>query len=481
MSLADPPDALASDTATLRNALERMGDVPAQQEATKVAIWKINGTIQSRTAAYARHKAEAETKQKESNRLRKSVVTKLAPKHSKWSSKATQAHEAATSSHQQMEASFQSLNDAKTELQRLETRRTDLVRLAIESAALQRRIDEIGDEMFPYGSEHTVLRAWVREVRIRQLFLKLIPTEVKREQRARSALNFAEKNTVTIMKILREILELSIQFGIANDNRDRLIPASLTKFSKRITPMLLRAKVLLGDFYTWIAKARMRQKFVVRAPVMELVDLSRMPDKKRNRLDQDGLVKSIESSYAQCRALQTFTQTEINLGKTRERALYKHFDELGASISAAQREVRAARAVALDVDATQLDKALAPFADKLPKDNTEVKPVAQPISADEVQRARMRLDKEMEAEAPEEDEDDAKSEMGKVAPSTVASTSTRLSLATTVTAVSMPGVDPDLFTQALHRLHTLLADLDASSRTDQDDEDLPWTMLALGF
>lgn len=44
---------------TRTDALERMGDVPAQQEATKVAIWKINGTIQSRTAAYARHKAEA--------------------------------------------------------------------------------------------------------------------------------------------------------------------------------------------------------------------------------------------------------------------------------------------------------------------------------------------------------------------------------------------------------------------------------------
>lgn len=354
----------------------------------------------------------------------------------------------------------QLLQSAKNEHAGLEEQRTELARKAIQAQSMEDELDRLGSALFPRATADATMLALMHEVDTLLLLAKLVPTEVTREKRARTALIAAEKSGKAVLQIMRDILQMSIQLGMANDNRDRLFPGQPSTLTKRSMPLFLRAKTRLGDFYTNIAKARMRQRFVEKAPIMDIADLTRLPGKKNNPLDRDGMQRSIETSYTQCQHVCAYSHAEIRISREREKALGQYESELDECIREAQWRVRKAQAYALEESGPALHEALSKLVAELPPDDAEP-------------RARVPL---RPPESPVADDDDARSSAG-----TVITGITGLSLATSATAVSIVGASPELYARALQRLHTKLASINEACRTDDNDEDLPWHPGALGF
>ncbi|WFD18695.1 hypothetical protein MCAP1_000902 [Malassezia caprae] len=439
--------------------------VPQQLASTQQQLGKIMGVIQSRTATETRLRNAAATQQREQERLRKQFLTRLAPKGSRRYLRATAATEEAASSAEAAEESSHLLEDAKKQHQRLETLRTDLMRRQLEAQSLEAQMDAMSQKLFPRGLSYPALDRLAQEIDVRELVLRLVPLERQREKRARTALNEAETRLKRVQKILCEVLQLSIRLGIANDSRDRVLPASVSKMTKMSSPLLLRAKSELGDYYTWIAKARMRQVLVHRAPTIDLLDLTHLPGKSAHALDRTGLQKAVERNFAETQHSVSFLQNEILVSKAREKSLFTYCDELGASLRAAKARVRAARACVLEAEPSTISAKLAEY---------EAQFAPAPGDVDRVPTgaaAHVAAAAEAEREAAEKEANAPESETG----------TSISSFSLTSTMVSVPGASPESYRHALARLHHVLAQGDVNARTDHEDEDLPWHMHALGF
>lgn len=394
-------------------------------------------------------------------RLRKKLLTRLAPKGSKRSLRCIAEAEAAAKTDAEIDRASQLLDEAKNTHQRLEKVRTDLIRQHIEVQSLEAQVDALGARLFPQGASFPVLDRLTQEVDVLLLVKKLVPLESQREKRARTALVEAESRMRRTQKIVREILQLSIRLGIANDSRDRVLPASSSKMTKLAMPLLLQAKTELGDFYTWMAKARMRQTMVHSAQTIHMIDLTRLPGKRDDSMDRDGMQKAIEKMFSQVQHGIAFVQEEIRVSKAREKNLYTFGEELTAQIQEARKRVRVARACVLEADHITMDTKLASYEAQLPA------PPGSRVPTGVAEKMATEAEAEAEAAAKEAAESD----------SNTAVTSYSL----TSTMVSVPGAAPELYHWALARLHQRLGQGDVEARTDLEDEDLPWHMHALGF
>jgi len=431
------------------------------------------GVIQTRTATETRLRNAAyvpfsyyrATQQREQERLRKQLLTRLAPKGSRRYLRSIAATEEAATRAEEVERSSRLLDEAKTEHQSLEKLRTDLMRQQFEAQSLETQMDAMGQKLFPRGMSYAALDRLVQEVDVLMLVRKLVPLETQREKRARAALFESETRLKRVQKILRDVLHLSIRLGIANDSRDRVLPASVSKMTKMSTPLLLRAKSELGDFYTWIAKARMRQVFIHGAPAIDLIDLTRLPGKSDNSLDQTGLQKAVERNFSETQRGLSYLQNEILVSKAREKALFTYCDELGERTRAAQARVRAAWACVLEAEPSTIATKLVEIEAQLELAPGDVGRVPTGVAA------KVAAEAEAEREAAEKEANAPDSEAG----------TTVTSFSLTSTMVSVPGAAPESYRVALARLHHVLAQGDVDARTDHEDEDLPWHMHALGF
>lgn len=415
-----------------------------------------------RTCMHAHRRA---TQQREQERVRKQLLTRLAPKGSRRHARWVETLEKATSSAEEAAQSSFRLDQAKKEHQRLETLRTDLVRQQIEAQSLAAQLETIGQRLFPRDASQPVLDRLAQEVDVLMLMQRLVPLEAQREKRARAALLEADTRLNKVQQVLRDVLQLSIRLGHANDSRDRLLPASVSKMTKMATPLLLRAKSELGDFYTWMAKARMRQALVHHAPTVDLIDLSYLPGKRANSLDGTGLQKAIERHFADGQHAVSFLQNEIRISKAREKALYAYTDELGETVRGAQARVRAAQACVLEADSSTAATKLVEYEAQLAPAPGDVGRVPTGAAA----KAAAEAEAEREAAAKEAGMADLET------------STTVTSFSLTSTMVSVPGASPESYRVALARLHHVLAQGDVDARTDHEDEDLPWHMHALGF
>lgn len=378
---------------------------------------------------------------------------------------------------QQRASSAAALEAARETQAKLESQRGHLARDVVTAHAYERRLDELGPTLLG-GTSHVVLDALLCEVDVLRALQQLVPTEVRREQRAQAALKTAEKELVFVIKMVREMLELALKNGLSNDNRDRLVPGSLLSLVKQYEPRLLRAKNALAAFYTLLAKARLRQKFVDPAPTAMLLDMSKLPGKRADALDGPGLLASIETSYGQFHHLQHYVRHEIATSQARERELRAQEDVLVHSVAAAQQEVRAARAAALAAPPAQWDAALARWA---PLVNEQARQASLgPATARQAARGTSAAAAEAQA-ALQEDVASAGAPPPSAARSDAGSL-TAWSLSVADPEHMPPKAAPHIMSLALGRLRVLLQKIADDTRTDPaDEEDLPWTMLALGF
>ena len=389
-----------------------------------------------------------------------------------------------TNAQQRMSDLAPLLDRAQAEQAQLEQELESLARQSVEIRIMEERLDDLGRRLCPRGCCGTELDALFFEVDVLLLLTKLVPSEIMREKRAREALLSAEKSGRACLKIMRDVLQMSINLGMANDNRDRLFPGLPSTLTKRSMPLFLRAKVCLGEFYTRVSRARMRQPLVLRAPVMDLADLTRLPGKKNNPFTRDDMQKSIETSYTQCQHVCNYAQSEARFCLMRERALKSFLTELDESIRAAMWRIRKARAYILELDPSAAQLALAHLMDELPKTNDPVKAIAPPRTLDaeddDGNEIKDADDIDTAAELGSDSDGEVKSQVSKGSVSDTRTMSS-VSLASTMTAVSVMSATPELYGATIARLHAKTTAIDHELRTDQDDEDLPWHSLALGF
>ena len=168
----------------------------------------------------------------------------------------------------------------------------------------------------------------------------------------------------------------------------------------------------------------------------------------------------------------------------RERALKSFLTELDESIRAAMWRIRKARAYILELDPSAAQLALAHLMDELPKTNDSVKAIAPPrtLDAEDVDGNEIKDadDVDTAAELGSDSDGEVKSQVSKGSVSDTRTMSS-VSLASTMTAVSVMSATPELYGATIARLHAKTTATDHELRTDQDDEDLPWHSLALGF
>ena len=338
----------------------------------------------------------------------------------------------------------------------LEARRVELVRRRIQYDALDAELERLGPALFPPNT-HPVLDALTWDIEVDRALAKMLPSEVDREQRARDALLIAEKLLKKTLSMLRDIIKVFMDAGVANNTKhhQRLFSGSTLAVAKRTAPLLLSAKPVLGEYFVRIAQARGRQRFVQRAPVLELVDLSRMPGQKAP-MSEPELYGSVQASYTQCQASIAYVQREKLASSMREKGLRAKIRAIDGEITAARRRRQAAWALALEHivrGPAAMDEALVdafPMA-AVPPPSVWDTPTNEPPPPDKVPSSA-------------------------VSDITFSNTGEIIS-----TSTSPPGMSDTLFRASLQRLRELLKDVDAHSRANDDDEDLPWNLLSLGL
>ncbi|WFD32222.1 hypothetical protein MSPP1_003265 [Malassezia sp. CBS 17886] len=372
-------------------------------------------------------------------RLHGSVLTRVLGRRSARMRRTHAAGGAMEDAEKQREHTARAREAARTRHGALERERAALAQQRLTYDDALERLAELGAALFPPAvrSAEPMLEAPQWEADVLRAIDALIPAEMDRERRTRTVLCSAQKNIDTVLKLLRECLQQCMAIGVPQGDafHQRVVARGKHLAANRVTPLLLRAKSASGDFYTYIARARIRNPAVLVAPLMELVDLS---DLSRHRgehaLGEMQLYASLERSYAQCQRCRTFVREELRVSLERDKVLRAHRGGLGVQIRSAQAAVRAET---YELVGTRLGGDAARGASAA----TVVGPTPM-------------------------DGDDA------------ASTVTHFTTTSSLTVIE--GLPQPLVHAAHLRLRAILAQTNEQTRATDDDEDLPWHSLALG-
>ncbi len=175
-----------------------------------------------------------------------------------------------------------------------------------------------------------------------------LAVEEAREKRAREKLQGAQKFAETIVKELQSSLEVCINNGIATNSKHKTQLFSNNSpigTSKLITPKLLNAKTASGKLHTIVAETRAVQPLFHSLPVLEIVELFRMPGRTSERaISERELHESMMGSYAQARQCQGHLRRQLDISRERSKCFARARRELRAETEkslAVQRSVRA--------------------------------------------------------------------------------------------------------------------------------------------
>ncbi|KAI3620549.1 hypothetical protein CBS9595_002516 [Malassezia furfur] len=405
----------------------------------------------------------------------RTVLARLAPALQRRSQR-MQALEAERMAAVQARDAAQAKADADVARQaELERTRDALVGARVRYDTLRTQLQTLGARLFPPEtvSVFPVLETLQWEGEVQTALYRLIPTEIDRERRARQALKLADKHLQECFKLIRTILQLGMKMGVPQNNKhhQQLFSGSALAYANQSMPHLLSCKSSLGEFHTCIARARIRQKMVHRAPTFELVDLSKLPGRRRaGTMDEMTMYAKMETSYAQCQFCRTYITNEIRTSLAREKAMQERLGTMGAAIEAAAVDVRAAQNTIL----TSYTRGLPETHAALEKQFGER--VAAIRSSMHTALARDAADAEAEAKAEEAHETDAGSTRASTLPPYGTS-----EVVSVLTHAPVPGMSPQLYATTRALLHALLAEIDAQTRVEDTEEDLPWHPGALGW
>ncbi|EPQ30187.1 uncharacterized protein PFL1_02303 [Pseudozyma flocculosa PF-1] len=356
----------ASDRHTsLTQRLEALGDVPARMERDKEALYQCSGRLSSLRARTKTFESDDRAARKaysdKVGNFAKRIINKR-PARGRAVALAKDHHERARTD---LEQHLDLIRATEAELLRIRAELSDLELKQVEYLQLVEDLEHLNDSLFagptPEFPEEDLLE-WEHNVLVetgRQL-----QAEANRERRARQLLNQASPSLTACITDLRKALQICIELGVANNRKyshQMFVGGSTSATVKATTSLVLRTKTNSGKFYTTIAKARGSQALVRRAPDFSVIELHLMPGQRSPKaVDEKGLHKAMEGSYAQARFCETYLRDEISQSVGRQAKLKEQGALLEEHIAQARRELDAYRrrivvAVASGNEAALLD------------------------------------------------------------------------------------------------------------------------------
>ena len=332
----------------LTKTLEDLGDIPAQIDATQHDIFAVTGKVKSQEARLKTLQAISREMRDTHAKMGSSLTKRLMNKRGRRARLVVQAHDDAEKAAIQQAAHEAELDQSRSVLASKIQRKAELERDLIEFAAVSNEIDKIDTTLFDGATPEFAqddLAEW--EVKVWLQVQVFMAAETNREKRARQMLKDAIPILASIIKDVQAALQHCIDSGVATNQKytKNLISNTTSKSTVSATqPLVLRAKTSSGKFFTTIAKARGSQMLVTRPPEFRLIELYLMPGSKNPKsVNEKGLHKSLETSYAQAKALDSYLKREIAASLERQKKLSVETAKLQDTVKGARRHLRDVR------------------------------------------------------------------------------------------------------------------------------------------
>lgn len=434
----------AAEHQRLRRVCAALGDVPRAQDENRHAAWAAAGratAARSTLLGAERRLAAAERRLRRVRRDPRMLLARRA--HAEARAGAAHAHADAAAARDALATAHRYEAELAEAGAALVRQRAAYDYAQSDLAAHAAGLFVCTDGLFPALDALRFEDAVLRETRT------LVPIECEREQRARAALASAEREIRTVLRMLQQCLHIFIGLGLGENARHKtaVVTGGVGRAITRIEPIVLRMRRIIGGYYTYVALARQRQPEIARAAIIELEDLSRLLGRRKDAPpSEDIVVPAIESSYAQARGAVAFVECETDVSHTRERLLRRHDRRLVEEIAAVGRQIA-------DEEGRVVDR--------VQEVHGEVKEVQEGVQAPPT--APTALTAPPPTPPP---------------PGSATPTLTPSSLYTGTTVVD---THPDVRRGAFARLRQIMAAVIADARAESDDEDLPWTLAAMGI
>ncbi|EST09527.1 hypothetical protein PSEUBRA_000742 [Kalmanozyma brasiliensis GHG001] len=328
--------------------LQALGDIPAMLETNQHDIFSVTGKVKTQEARLKTLQAVSQETRDTHAKMSSSFAKRMMNKRGNRSRLLFQAGTDAEKAAQQQADHEAELERNRSILALKEQRKSQLQRDLVEYSAVSNELDKIDHALFDGSTPEFVqddLAEW--EVKVWTQVQVFMAAETLREKRARQMLKDASPILVSIIKDIQTALQFCIDSGVARNQKytKNLISNTTAKSTVSGTqPLVLKAKTSSGKFFTTIAKARGSQLLVERPPEFRLIELYLMPGSKNPKaVDERGLHKSLETSYAQAKALDAYLKREIAASLERQRKLAVETAKLQETVKDARRHLREIR------------------------------------------------------------------------------------------------------------------------------------------
>ncbi|CBQ73911.1 conserved hypothetical protein [Sporisorium reilianum SRZ2] len=330
----------------LINTLEELGDVPAQLEATQHDIFSVTGKVKSQETRLKTLQAISKEKRDLHTKMSSSLAKRLMNKRGRRSRLVVQAHDQAEEAAVQQAAHEAELHHNRSLLESKLRHKLELERDVVQYTELSNQLDKIDHTLFDGATPEFVRDDFAEwEVKVWLQVQVFMAAETAREKRARQMLKDATPILASIIKDIQTSLQHCIDSGLASNTKYTKNLYSNTTAKSTVSgtqPLILKAKTSSGKFFTTIAKARGSQMLVARPPQFRLIELYLMPGSKNPKaVDERGLHKSLETSYAQAKALDSYLKREIAASLERQKKLNAETAKLQETIKSARQHLRA--------------------------------------------------------------------------------------------------------------------------------------------
>lgn len=332
----------------LTKQLEALGDIPAKLDSNQHDIFSVTGKVKTQEARLKTLQAISQETRDTHAKMSSSFAKRMMNKRGSRSRLLVQAATEAEKAAKHQEDHEAELERNRSILASKEQRKVQLQRDLIEYSAVCNELDKIDDALFDGSTPEFVqddLAEW--EVKVWAQVLVFMAAETLREKRARQMLKEASPILTSIIKDIQTALQFCIDTGVARNQKytKNLISNTTAKSTVSGTqPLVLKAKTSSGRFFTTVAKARGSQLLVERPPEFRLIELYLMPGSKNSKaVDERGLHKSLETSYAQAKALDAYLKREIAASLERQRKLTVETAKLHETVKDARLHLREIR------------------------------------------------------------------------------------------------------------------------------------------
>lgn len=332
----------------LTSQLEKLGDVRGKLDAVQNDIYATSGKVTTQQSRLRTLQEVTKEKHADHARMSGTFAKRVMNKRGARSRLLVQAQKEAEHATSQERAHEKELEQNKEELQRLQQIKTSLELDYVDYLSLSSELDTIDELLFDgvtpdYPEDDEA--EW--QVKVCQEVKNLMTAESLREKRARQYLKDAMPNLTSVIHDIQKALQHCVDIGVPQNTkytRQLMSTSGAGATVKGTQSLVLNAKTNSGKFFTTLAKARGSQLLIGKVPEFRLIELYLMPGSRSPKaVNERGLHKSLEASYAQAKALSTYLRREIQLSLDRQKKIAGETATVLDDLNQAKQECRTLR------------------------------------------------------------------------------------------------------------------------------------------